>query len=170
MLTNKGSTKVKLSWDSVKAVVRAAFPNYKGRTIRLCTADSDTEYPGGGGTFYSARWVDLGAMTSTYARDAGSEESAPHCRVVTLTMDKGMALVKRSYFCGKDKGIEITLAPVDLATWSVALDAFLEGDEDAVDCPKATAVLEAANYSGAELELLTLLLESAAKSVTAEAA
>lgn len=97
------TSKVSLSDPSVRAVVRAAFPHYRGRRIELVTGgyppSLDSYWDGGSKDFYV--FVDLPGY-----------EAGRRRHLETLPTD--VALVRHSIVCGKDAGVTIYIRRASL--------------------------------------------------------
>ena len=107
---------------TLKEIVAIAFPNYKGRKIRLEEATHVDRQVEGGGTFYRDFLVGL------YPRHVQPVEQ-PHAfrgsGNKSTEIPFGFACVSQGVFQGSDSGIRIYLPPIDAGSMSVAVDALL---------------------------------------------
>ena len=107
---------------TLKEIALIAFPNYKGRKIRLEEATHVERQVEGGGTFYRDFLVGL------YPRHVQPVEQ-PHAfrgsGTKSTEIPFGFAYVSQGVFMGSDTGIRIYLPPIDEGAMSVAVDAML---------------------------------------------
>jgi hypothetical protein len=106
---------VKHDDSSVVSIVKAAFPSYSGRTVRLKTLTlpmSVRSYWGGGSRDYYA-FVRLGdkKTAAVHSNHPAFEPSQPS---EVTSLPPGVVIVEHSIFCGKDHGITIYARPEDL--------------------------------------------------------
>lgn len=96
----------------VKAILRATFPDYRGRKVRVALWSSPLhlDLSWSGGTVDKVALVDfvhgrIGKLVvpSPWARGAADPVDCP----------PGAMLVVRSYFCGTDAGVTIYCRPAD---------------------------------------------------------
>lgn len=124
--TRAGITKIPDPKKILKEIAIIAFPNYKGRKIRLEEASHVDRQVEGGGTFYRDFLVGL------YPRHVQAVEQ-PHAfrgpGIKSTEIPFGYAYVSQGTFQGTDTGIRIYLPPIDEATMTVAVDAMLEAGD-----------------------------------------
>lgn len=97
----------------IRKVVKAAFPDYRGRKIAVCPSERPVDvrsyWSGGSRSYFAAiRLTDMGVMgvpQNGTPFDGGP--IAPNGVVVP----SGCAIVEHEYFCGKDVGIRIHVNP-----------------------------------------------------------
>ena len=108
---------------TLKAIVELAFPQYKGRKIRLEESNGVERQVEGGGTFYRDFLVGLSHPFNV------SQVSQPNAfrgsGTQRTTIPPGYAYVSQGVFQGKDTGIRIYLPPIDPSAMSVAVDVLL---------------------------------------------
>jgi hypothetical protein len=107
---------------TLREIALIAFPNYKGRKIRLEVADHVDRQVEGGGTFYRDWLVHLSAKYASPVHLPGGFSGSPNLRT---KIPFGDAYVSQGVFMGQDSGIRIYLPPIDQATIDVAVDAML---------------------------------------------
>lgn len=117
--------KVRIGDPAVKRIVKAAFPEYRGRRVSIETRTSLTldEAFWGGGTrsWYVA--VNLATLKSAPANAAITNPlRCPDAQ--TVDIPEGVAVVEHAHFCGKDVGIRIHVNPANVAR---LLPATVEG-------------------------------------------
>lgn len=110
----------------VRSVVRAAFPDYRGRTFRVDTSGrvtfSDLHWNGGTRSEYRALNLDGLKVVPV---PAGSPWASP-AEGLTVEIPIGILVVEHQRACGKDCGIRIYCNPGDLR--SRMLPAHVYGD------------------------------------------
>lgn len=132
---------------TVDAICRAAFPNYRGRTVQLRQAESFTL----SGTYWD------GGTRSSYAAvtlsDVPRAKSLPHFNPPqfggprtdpVVELDPRSAIVEHVIFCGKDLGLRIYARPEALTPM---LPESVELDQNEGFVLTATAHLKA-HYAG----------------------
>jgi hypothetical protein len=109
---------------TLKAIALAAFPNYKGRKIRLEEVAQVDRQVEGGGTFYRDFLVGL----YPYGRPVPVEQPqafrGPANKSTKIPF--GSAYVSEGVYVGSSSGIRIYLPPIDETAMSVAVDAMLQ--------------------------------------------
>jgi hypothetical protein len=99
----------------LKAVYSAAFPTYRGRLFRLTVTDRPQNvksyWDGGSRDYYAFVRLADGAVLPMPAQSAFDKQLAG---ADAAPMRPGFALVERSIFCGKDRGLTLILHPADL--------------------------------------------------------
>jgi len=110
---------IRLRKAQVKDIVKATFPEYKGRTFRVeftaRVSFYDTNWGGGTRNSYAAIKSD--------GRTARLSVSAPWLNVVegkVVDLPADVLIVKHTILCGKDLGITIYANPVHLPKWLTA--------------------------------------------------
>jgi hypothetical protein len=115
------------NWIEVKkadmaAIIRATFPDYRGRKVKLCAAESVTIHMAdlnwSGGSRYQYRGATLSGQ-STGSLDKHNA-TAPWDKPVgsfDVPIPAGACVVEHVMFCGKDLGLRIYVNPVDLARY-----------------------------------------------------
>lgn len=103
--------KVSLKDKGVKAVVKVAFPDYKGRKVKVEAVEKVDVYDlnWSGGTKNEYRFINADDLNT-----AGLPHLAPWNNVYEgqrFTMLKNSIVVKRCYFCGHDLGLTIYVHP-----------------------------------------------------------
>lgn len=106
----------------VKALLKATYPDYRGRTIKLEVQD----------TYYMHDYWTGGSRTYVKAFDLGTGKIAGHNADnpferqahASFPIPDGVAMVEHVIFCGKDCGIRVI---VNTATAPKALAAGREG-------------------------------------------
>lgn len=99
------------------AVLRGAFPDYRGPHFKLEAAesvliDSDSWE---GGTKYTYRGVDLATGQSVGCNgEFGNPYTNPSGRIPTVKLEPGKAVVVHKRFCGKDLGLHAYVHPDNL--------------------------------------------------------
>ena len=110
---------MKVKKAQVKDILKATFPEYRGRTFKVEFAPTIT--------FHDTNWG--GGTKNTYAiigsdgRTARLSVPAPWINPVegkTVEMPTNALVVKHTVFCGKDLGITIYASPVHLPKWLTA--------------------------------------------------
>jgi hypothetical protein len=105
--------------EIAKKIVKAVYPEYKGRKIRVVARNSYTManyWDGGTRSYVKAVNLNSGGIF-----EAGEASECPFNIEASATFEipTGIALVEHSFFCGKDAGITIILsknaAPAALA-------------------------------------------------------
>lgn len=116
------TTKISKSNPTIKRVITACFPQWKGRKIRVEARTSHTEYLEGGGTYYElVNYVFADRMALPLPRCSVSMPKREFAIVA------GSVIVIKGTFCGKDAGITILVAPIDAMILDVANTAIAEG-------------------------------------------
>lgn len=107
--------KVSKADKSIKAIISATFPEWRGRKVRIQPATSyrvENFWDGGSRCYVKAYSLDTGK-----AADAAPETSNPMRNEAHTTVEihVGVALVEHQIFCGQDAGITIYVNPASLA-------------------------------------------------------
>lgn len=99
----------------VKAVAKAAFPDYNGKKFRVEVKESvDVTYNAywSGGTKYTYNFIRLDNLQSFGALPSQHPIfDKPIINGDSIPLTKGLVCVEHSYFCGKDMGIRIYVHP-----------------------------------------------------------
>lgn len=130
---------------TLKEIALSAFPNYKGRKIRLEEATHVDRQVEGGGTYYRDFLVGL---YPKHVRAVEQPQAFRGSGNKSTEIPFGYAYVSEGVFQGRDTGIRIYLPPIDEGSISVAVDAMLEAGgkitpavlttiEDAIGVPSA---------------------------------
>lgn len=103
--------------QDVDQIIRATFPEYRGRKIRVYPAEAvyvhDLNWSGGTRSRYRACTLDgksLGGM-DRYNAMAPWVNPAEGAKLPTMA---GACVVEHTIFCGKDAGIRIAVHPSDM--------------------------------------------------------
>lgn len=102
---------------SIAAIVRATFPNYRRKTVRLHTTSSvtlqDLNWSGGTRSEYKACKLDgtLTGGSDRYHQIAPWENPAEG---MTLPIPAGMIMVRGGHFCGKESQLSLYVNPADM--------------------------------------------------------
>jgi hypothetical protein len=100
----------------VAAIVRATFPGYKGRKIRIVVQDSvtliDLNWSGGTRCQYRACTL-AGEPLGNTDRFAAMAPWVNPAEGITLPIAPGACVVEHSIFLGKDAGLRIYIHPSD---------------------------------------------------------
>ena len=108
---------VKVSRRDVDAIVRATFPDYRGRKLRVAAAETvtlhDLNWSGGTRAQYrsctlAGRFLGGADKFNAQAPWANDGEG------VALPVPAGSCLVEHSIFCGHDCGLTIFVNPADM--------------------------------------------------------
>ena len=108
---------------TLKEIALIAFPNFKGRKIRLEEATHVDRQVEGGGTFYRDFLVGL---YPRYVRPVDQPQAFRGSGNKSTEIPFGFAYVSEGVFQGQSSGIRIYLPPIDESAMSVAVDAMLE--------------------------------------------
>ncbi len=109
-------------------LARAAFPEYKGRTIRATTSATYTMsdyWDGGSRSYVKAVELATGRMVDPSSLAQNPMNGAAHA---TVRIPAGVALIDHSFFCGRDCGLRVITAPI----------AAIEDDEPTRSIPAQT--------------------------------
>lgn len=107
---------LKLNKAQYGKIVKATFPEYHGRSVKIEFAERVT--------FYDTNWS--GGSCNKYAAVASDGKTArlnvpaPWVNPIegqTFDMPEDALLIEHSYFCGKDCGITIYAHPCHLPKW-----------------------------------------------------
>ena len=99
----------------VDRIIKAAFPDYRGRTIRLEATPPgrlDSYWDGGSRDYFAFVELRTGRTLPVHSNHPAFEPGQPS---TLRRLPSGLVLVRRSYFCGKDAGFTIYANPEDLA-------------------------------------------------------
>ena len=108
--------RMKIKKSQARDIIKATFPGYKGRKVKVEFAPTVT--------FYDTNWG--GGSRNSYAavgsdgRTAHLGVPAPWANAVegeTVDVAENVLIVKHTIFCGKDLGITIYANPVHLPKW-----------------------------------------------------
>jgi hypothetical protein len=130
------TTKVSKAHPAIRAILKATFPQYKGRTIKVVSGPSTvTGYPADGGTYRKARILNLRTMGVVYVHDDSFD----------LATSDDHVIVTHAFHCGHDCGITIYVG-VGLSQDEVSalVDVLLKSNGfDEEGHPKLTRVVAA---------------------------
>lgn len=108
---------VKVARKDVEAIVRATFPDYRGRKFKVAATESatlhDLNWSGGSRSQYRSCTVTGHPIGSAdrFNRLAPWDHQAEGARV---PVPPGAVLVRHSMICGKDTGLTIYVNPADM--------------------------------------------------------
>ncbi len=105
--------------QDVAQIVRATFPNYKGRKFRIEPASSVTLYDlnWSGGTRNQYRTCTLAGESLGGADKYNTQAPwANQAEGKDVPVPPGAVVVQHADFCGKDLGLRIYVNPVDMPT------------------------------------------------------
>ena len=92
------TTKVSKAYPAIRTILKRAFPQYKGRTVKVVTGPSTVVgHPTEGGTYQKARILNLRTMGVVYV----------HEDTFGLTTSDDHVIVTHSFHAGHDCGITI---------------------------------------------------------------
>lgn len=101
----------------VRAIAHAAFPDYNGRTFRVCDFTGpmrlDSNWEGGSRSYYCV--LDLASLRSIGIAENGTPFSNGGQIERISELPVNGAVVEHCIFCGKDLGIRIYVNPENLA-------------------------------------------------------
>ena len=110
------SHQMKINKSQVHDILKATFPEYRGRTFKVEFAPTitfhDTNWGGGTKNTYVA--------IATDGRTARLNVPAPWLNTVegkTMELPLNILIVKHTVFCGKDLGITIYAHPAHMPKW-----------------------------------------------------
>ena len=110
------TTRIKVKKSEVKDIIKATFPQYRGRTIHIEFTPTvrfhDTNWGGGSKSTYAAIASD--------GRTARLNVPAPWINTVegqSVDIPMDVLIVRHSIFCGKDCGITIYANPAHAPKW-----------------------------------------------------
>lgn len=92
----------------VDSIVRASFPSYTGKTVRIQaseTVNCASYWDGGSRDYFVA--VDLGTLRASAPAPTQSGFDRPVQGLDSVPVPVGGAIVEHSIFCGKDMGVRI---------------------------------------------------------------
>lgn len=99
---------------SLRKIVKAAFPTYNGRKIRIKAA---TQYHldavRDGGSWSDAVAYNLATGKTSPASSAASNPFRPESRA-TVEIPEGVVIVEHAHFCGQDAGITVYARPENI--------------------------------------------------------
>jgi hypothetical protein len=112
----------KVNKAAVEPIIKATFPDYRGRKISVTAAISvtvhhaDLNWSGGSRTQYRG-CTTSGYVTGSLDKHNASApwDKAPGSTIVELPA--GAVLVEHVMFCGKDCGLRIYINPADMPKW-----------------------------------------------------
>ncbi len=112
---------IKVRKDEVAPLIRATFPEYRGRTIRVEFRENvslqDLNWSGGSRTQYRACTLSGEGLGSSAKYNAMAPWDSRQVEGQTVAVPPGACMVRHSYFCGKDVGLTITINPADAPKW-----------------------------------------------------
>lgn len=110
---------LKLTSKQYKQIVKATYPEYTGRTVKMVFTEKvsiyNTNWEGGSRTQYAA--------VNSDGKVAHIDAPAPWLNMVegaTVSMPENALIVTHSIFCGQDAGITIYAHPCHLPKWIAA--------------------------------------------------
>ena len=129
-----GST-IHLPAGDVPAIFKRAYPDYRGRTWKVCVA-TEVELTGNywsGGSRSTYRGLDLatGKVFNPAHDEYGNPFTCPD--VPTVTLSPGVAIVSHSIYCGKDHGLTIYAHPDNVQKLLPAPTDLSEDERRALD-------------------------------------
>lgn len=102
---------------TVRSIVAATFPDYRGRKFRLSISESPLNvrscWDGGSRSYY--RFLNLATLQASAEVPAQSAFDRPIAGADAVVLTDGFACVEHSIFCGKDAGITIHIRPANSA-------------------------------------------------------
>jgi hypothetical protein len=101
----------------IKSIVKAAYPSYRGRKIRISEHTSNgmnTNSYWDGGSRDTFTVVDLATLQARPIPGINPISPPANWRDPT-TIEAGTAIVEHSIFCGKDAGCTVHIRPEDRA-------------------------------------------------------
>jgi hypothetical protein len=113
--------------EQTRAIARAAFPDYTGRTIRICasrTVNCASYWAEGYRSYFVA--LDLATMRTSPPAQSAFDRTIAGLDCVTVPM--GAAIVEHVIFCGRDSGITIHVHPDSLAPLLPATPTAIDPD------------------------------------------
>ena len=121
--------------DKTAAIVRAAYPGYRGRKFKIEVSDNPIDvrsYWNGGSRDYFV-FVDLRSMRAA-AMPAQSAFDPKIAGAESVKLPADFACVQHSIFCGKDSGITIMIGSANAAALLPAPAAELTAEQKLVLC------------------------------------
>jgi hypothetical protein len=107
---------MKLTRKEARKILNATFPDYRGRSISLEFRERvqfyNTNWEGGSRNYYSA--VNVNGVVK-HLPDFAPWDNPVEGNSFDLPVD--VAVVMRTYFCGKDSGVTIFMHPVNAPKW-----------------------------------------------------
>lgn len=107
---------IKITRKQAAEIIKATFPNYTGKKIRVEFTSKvtfyDTNWSGGTRNVYAAVKAD--------GRTARVNVPAPWINAIegkTFDLPADILVVEHSFFCGKDAGLTIYSNPVNAPKW-----------------------------------------------------
>ncbi len=129
-------TTIKVSGDaSVRAIARAAFPDYHGNTFHVSASDAPVSvisyWDGGSRSFFAA--IDLTNLKRKISVPQNGTwfDGGPIAKD-GVVVPFGYAIVEHSIFCGKDHGITIHIHPTSMPQNLIPEKVELSRDEEIV--------------------------------------
>ncbi len=107
---------VSITDPSIRKIVSATFPTYRGRKIRVETSDRPVHvesYWSGGSRNYFQAYDMRDGRTMPVPQNGTPFDGGP-IRPDGVEVPAGFAIVEHSIFCGKDAGIRIHVHPDSL--------------------------------------------------------
>lgn len=98
-------------------ILRATFPDYRGRKVRLVVADAyrlANFWDGGSRDYAVAYNLTTGEVAEPHP--ATTNPTRGGAAFSTVEIPEGIVIAERSYFCGKDLGITIYVNPANMPT------------------------------------------------------
>ena len=105
--------KVKLSKDQVRNILKATYPEYRGRTFRLQTQETYQmeNYWSGGSRTYVKGLVKDGESFKVLEPDGRASNPMNARAHAEFEIPKNVVMVEHVYFCGADLGIRLIVHP-----------------------------------------------------------
>ena len=103
--------------DFLRRIASATFPDYAGRTFKLCVSDAPlncASYWDGGSRSYF-RFLNLSTLAVSDEVPVQSAFDTPVRGLDSVQLPPGFACVEHSIFCGKDTGLTIHIQPENAA-------------------------------------------------------
>jgi hypothetical protein len=109
---------IKVTRQQVEPLVRATFPDYRGRKLRVEARTSvslqDLNWSGGSRTQYRACTLDGQPTGNSNKYHAMAPWDSRQVEGQSLPVPSGFAVVRHTIFCGKDLGLTVTINPADM--------------------------------------------------------
>lgn len=108
---------VQVSKKDVLPIVRASFPEWNGRKIRVKASESvrlhDLNWSGGTRSQYRACTINGASIEAKRDLNAPAPWDNQY-EGAKCDIPQGIAIVEHSFFCGKDSGLRIHVNPLDM--------------------------------------------------------
>lgn len=110
-------------WEKTKnpkaiELMKKAFPEYKGRTFRVCTypAELSSYWDGGSRDSYVIHDREASSFASVQSNHPFFEKDRPRPRF-PADFPPSVVVVKHTIFCGKDTGLTLMVRPGEEGSW-----------------------------------------------------